>query len=127
MRNEPATPVAATLPATGGSSARARQVVREAAAAWGLGEELVEDAELVVTELVSNGVDHATGPLELTVARTEAGLRIEVADRSPELPKPQPVQVESVRGRGLVIVAALSRAWGATPTDTGKSVWAELS
>ncbi|MEV0681437.1 ATP-binding protein [Actinosynnema sp. NPDC050436] len=127
MRNEPATPVAVTLPATAGASAQARRIVGEAVAAWGVSPDVAEDAALVVTELVSNAVDHASGPVELTVGRTEAGLRIEVADQSPAMPDPRPVQVDSARGRGLIIVAALSREWGTSPTAGGKVVWAELA
>ncbi|KOX20650.1 serine/threonine protein kinase [Saccharothrix sp. NRRL B-16348] len=114
------------MPASAGSSARARQVVGDAAAAWGLSDDAADDAALVVTELVSNAVDHATGPVGLTVSRTESGLRIEVADQSSALPQPRPVRVDSARGRGLIIVAALSRSWGTEPTADGKVVWAEL-
>ncbi|MFE2755152.1 ATP-binding protein [Actinosynnema sp. NPDC059335] len=126
MRNEPAAPVAVTLPASAGASAQARQVLGEAGASWGLSEDTIDDANLVVTELVSNAVDHASGPVGLTLSRTETGLRIEVADQSATPPQPRPVQVDSARGRGLIIVAALSRAWGSDPTPDGKVVWAEL-
>lgn len=126
VRNEPAAPVAVTLPASAGSSARARRVVGDAASAWGLSADVADDAALVVTELVSNAVDHATGPVGLTVTRTTSGMRIDVSDRSSSLPQPRPVQVDSARGRGLIIVAALSRSWGAEPTSDGKVVWAEL-
>ncbi|MFI9009077.1 ATP-binding protein [Actinosynnema sp. NPDC053489] len=126
MRNEPAAPVAVTLPASAGSSAQARQALSDVATAWGLSADVADDAALVVTELVSNAVDHATGPIGLTLARTESGLRIEVADQSPARPEPRPVRVDSARGRGLIIVAALSRAWGTEPTADGKVVWAEL-
>ncbi|MFI9818609.1 ATP-binding protein [Saccharothrix variisporea] len=127
MRNEPATPVAVTLPATAGASAQARRIVGEAVAAWGVAPDVAEDAALVVTEMVSNAVDHAAGPVELSVSRTRnGGVRIEVSDSSPTQPSPRPIEVDSARGRGLIIIAALSREWGTTPTATGKTVWAEL-
>lgn len=126
MRNEPAAPVAVTLPAEGGSSARARRVVEEAARTWDLSADLTDDAALVVTELVSNGVDHASGPLGLTLSRTAAGMRIEVSDTSPVMPRLRPAQVDSARGRGLLIIAALGTSWGAHPTPGGKVVWVEL-
>ncbi|XVS67102.1 ATP-binding protein [Actinosynnema sp. CA-299493] len=126
MRNEPAAPVAVTLPASAGASSQARQVVGDVAVAWGLSDDAADDAALVVTELVSNAVDHAMGPVGLTVSRTDSGLRIEVADESSALPQQRPVQVDSARGRGLIIVAALSRSWGTDPTADGKVVWAEL-
>lgn len=126
VRNEPATPVAVTLPATAGASAQARRIVGEAVAAWGVAPDVAEDAALVVTEMVSNAVDHAAGPVELSVSRTETGVRIEVSDSSPTRPTPRPIEVDSARGRGLIIIAALSREWGTSPTATGKTVWAEL-
>ncbi|MCP2098647.1 MULTISPECIES: ATP-binding protein [Actinosynnema] len=127
MRNEPVVPVAVTLPAESGSSARARRVVGESARTWGLSDDLQDDAALVVTELVSNGVDHASGPLTLTLTRTASGLRIAVADTSRKLPEPRPVEVGSARGRGLIIVRELSSAWGTDLTSSGKVVWAELA
>ncbi|GLZ33824.1 hypothetical protein Lesp02_60120 [Lentzea sp. NBRC 105346] len=116
-----------TLAAEGGSCARARQLVREAAASWNLTEDLADDAQLVVTELVSNGIDHAEGPLELTVKRTTGGMFIEVSDRSTVLPQLRPVDPTSARGRGMQLVNALSERWGAEPNSVGKAVWAELN
>ncbi|MCS7484795.1 ATP-binding protein [Umezawaea endophytica] len=126
MLNEPATPVAVVLPAESGSCSRARRLVDEAVTSWGLPEEFADDAALVVTELVSNGADHAEGPLRLTVNRTEGGVRIEVHDRSSALPVVRPVSPESPRGRGMIIVNALSDSWGVEPDADGKTVWAEL-
>jgi len=127
MLNEPATPVAVVLPAEPGSCSRARRLIDDAVTTWGLPEEFADDAALVVTELVSNGADHATGPLRLTVSRTENGMRIEVHDRSSALPVVRPVRPESPRGRGMIIVKALSADWGVEPDDEGKTVWAELA
>jgi anti-sigma regulatory factor (Ser/Thr protein kinase) len=124
--NEPATPVAVVLPAEPGSCSRARRLVDEAITTWGLPEEFADDAALVVTELVSNGADHAEGPLRIRVNRTENGVRIEVHDRSSALPVLRPVSPESPRGRGMIIVNALSAEWGTEPDDEGKTVWAEL-
>ncbi|MFD9733545.1 ATP-binding protein [Umezawaea sp. NPDC059074] len=126
MLNEPATPVAVVLPAESGSCSRARRLVDEAVTNWGLPEEFADDAALVVTELVSNGADHAEGPLRLTVTRTENGVRIEVHDRSGAMPVVRPVSPESPRGRGMIIVNALSAEWGVAPDADGKTVWAEL-
>jgi anti-sigma regulatory factor (Ser/Thr protein kinase) len=125
--NEPATPVAVVLPAESGSCSRARRLVDEAVTSWGLPEEFADDAALVVTELVSNGADHAEGPLRLTVSRTEGGVRIEVHDRSSARPVVRPVSPESPRGRGMIIVNALSESWGVEPDAEGKTVWAELA
>lgn len=127
MHNELTAPVAVVLPAKSSSCAQARRVVDEAVSTWGLPDELGEDAALVVTELVSNGADHAKGPLRLTVSRTPVGILVEVFDRSSALPTLRPVEPDSARGRGLIIVNALSARWGVTPSDDGKTVWAELA
>lgn len=127
MLNEPATPVAVVLPAESGSCSRARRIVDDAVTAWGLPEEFADDAALVVTELVSNGADHASGPLRLSVSRTENGVLISVHDRSSALPVVRPVSPESPRGRGMIIVNALSARWGVEPDSLGKTVWAELA
>jgi hypothetical protein len=64
----------------------ARQAVRDAVRAWGL-DHLLDDAELVVSELVTNAVAHAGPPIVLRLARAGAVLTIEVSDGSPEPPR----------------------------------------
>jgi anti-sigma regulatory factor (Ser/Thr protein kinase) len=127
VHNDLTAPVAVVLPAKPSSCSQARRLVEEAVTTWRLPDELGDDAALVVTELVSNGADHAKGPLRLTVSRTETGVLIEVFDRSAELPTLRPVEPDSARGRGMIIVNALSSRWGVTPSDDGKTVWAELT
>ncbi|MCX2949349.1 ATP-binding protein [Lentzea sp. NEAU-D7] len=126
MLNDPLAEVRVTLTAEGGSCARARQVVREAAASWELSEDLSDDAQLVVTELVSNGIDHGEGPITLTVSRKAGGMLVEVRDESPKLPELRPVDPSSPRGRGMQLVQALSVEWGTRPQNGGKVVWAQL-
>jgi anti-sigma regulatory factor (Ser/Thr protein kinase) len=124
--NDPLAEVRVTLSAEGGSCSRARQVVRDAAATWGLSEDLADDAQLVVTELVSNGIDHGEGLITLTVSRKADGMLVEVHDESPKQPQVRPVDPSSARGRGMQLVQALSVRWGTTPGVSGKVVWAEL-
>jgi anti-sigma regulatory factor (Ser/Thr protein kinase) len=124
--NDPLAEVRVTLTAEGGSCARARQVVRDAAASWGLSEDLADDAQLVVTELVSNGLDHGEGLITLTVSRRAGGMLVEVHDESSKQPLVRPVDPSSARGRGMQLVQALSERWGTTPEVRGKVVWAEL-
>ncbi|MFD9706237.1 ATP-binding protein [Lentzea sp. NPDC059081] len=124
--NDPLAEVRVTLTAEGGSCARARQVVRGAAASWGLSEDLADDAQLVVTELVSNGIDHGEGLITLTVRRAAGGMLLEVHDESPKQPVLRPVDPGSARGRGMQLVQALSVGWGTKPDDDGKVVWAQL-
>ncbi len=124
--NDPLAEVRVTLTAEGGSCARARQVVRDAAASWGLSEDLADDAQLVVTELVSNGIDHGEGTITLAVTRKAGGMLVEVRDESPKQPVLRPVDPGSARGRGMQLVKALSANWGTTPDGGGKVVWAQL-
>jgi anti-sigma regulatory factor (Ser/Thr protein kinase) len=93
---------------------------------WGL-PELREDAQLIVSELVTNAVEHAPGsdPLQLEIARHGNGVRISLADSSED----QPVVVvphDRPRGRGMLLIQALAHAWGAEPRPGGKREWVDL-
>jgi len=93
---------------------------------WGLGT-LIPAASLVVSELVTNSTFGAGTDIALSVAWSRGALRLTVRDRSPELPR-QRYSPLDVRGRGLFVVAGLSRAVGVLPTsDGGKVVWAVLN
>ncbi len=104
----------------------ARTVVRGLLEQWSLGD-LVDDAALVVTELVGNAVAHAGSPCQLAIARSATGVRIAVQDQGEGTPEPQPQDPDSEHGRGLLIIAALSTAWGIDEAPGGKTVWVELS
>lgn len=88
-----------------------------------------EMAELVVSELVGNAVEHGGGGTEIALTLVRDTLRVDVIDSNAEQPvmlSPEPVEA---RHRGLLIVAALSTRWGteALPDGRpGKTVWAEL-
>ena len=105
----------------------ARDFVARALLGWGLGS-LVPAASLVVSELVTNSTIHAGTDLELSVAWNLGLLRLTVRDNSPDLPRLRHPQLSDVHGRGLSVVAALSRAFGVLPTaEGGKVVWAVLN
>jgi len=93
---------------------------------WGLTGEAHEDVLLVVTELLSNAVDHGRGPVRLTVELRGGSVRVEVHDTAPDAPRPQPLDPYAVRGRGLQMVEALSSRWGWTDGPAGKIVWADV-
>jgi anti-sigma regulatory factor (Ser/Thr protein kinase) len=91
----------------------------------------VTDAALVISELLSNALQHA-GPLPSSGIRVSWDLdadsvRISVSDGGgstrPELGQPTPT---TTGGRGLRIVARLSRRWGTLCDDNGTTVWAEV-
>ncbi|MGW4896212.1 SpoIIE family protein phosphatase [Kitasatospora sp. NPDC004240] len=102
---------------------RARRLAAHTLRRWGL-EHLSEATELMVSELVTNAVQHANRPITLSLVRTTR-LRCEVGDDSPLLPRPRRTGPEDERGRGLQIVARCADRWGATRLGTGKVVWFE--
>lgn len=93
---------------------------------WGC-DGLVDDAQLVVTELVTNSMLHAETACRVSIELSTEALRIEVTDRDPSPPEPQPFDREREGGRGLLIVSSLASAWGIDRRDDGKTVWAELA
>ena len=114
------------LPDTMLAVREARHVVRDLLRQWSLFE-LTDDAALVVSELVANAIEHAESECQLAVTRVDEGVRIEVRDSGEGTPEPRPVSVTAEDGRGLLIIAALSSAWGIDDADHGKTVWVELT
>ncbi len=94
-------------------------------------EDLVECAELGVSELVANAVLHATAPYKVRVRGTATHPRIEVVDGSTSPPEPpvppagDDLDLLLTFGRGLAMVAQCAVAWGATIESDGKIVWFE--
>jgi hypothetical protein len=90
----------------------------------------VDDALMVVSELVGNAVRHGAPPIMLRLTVTRRSLLVSVSDASPRLPRPRRVDgVDGLAdtGRGLAIVAALSKGWAARPLPgDGKVVFARL-
>jgi anti-sigma regulatory factor (Ser/Thr protein kinase) len=93
---------------------------------WDLTGEAVEPTLLVVTELLSNAIDHARAPIQLAVSRTGESVRVELRDSVTEPPRLQPHDPWAKRGRGLQVVEALSLRWGWTDEPAGKTVWADV-
>jgi anti-sigma regulatory factor (Ser/Thr protein kinase) len=92
----------------------------------GFPEETLAVAEMLVSELVTNAVQHARSFLVLHINRTWPGLTVLVEDTSTAPPKLQPDSVDAEGGRGLVLVDTLAADWGWERTSTGKLVWFEL-
>ena len=114
------------LPAAVGSPALARSSLRVLLQAWGVPPPVVDDALLIVTELVTNSVMHAGTPARLDATRTATDLRFGVSDSNATTPAARVAATESEGGRGLALVDALASAWGSLTTSDGKTVWAEL-
>ena len=99
----------------------ARRITRTALAAWGA-PELVDSAEMVVSELVTNALRYGSGPVDLTLALTDRTLRIAVADEGTSLPAPRDAASDAQGGRGLQIVELLADSWEVVVRLTGKTV-----
>lgn len=90
----------------------------------------LDDARLLVTELVSNAVLHGTGPVGLVLSRASKRLRVSVEDESPSLPVVGRLPTNGVSGRGMHLVARLATGWGVSPRADGrpgKRVWFEVT
>lgn len=111
------------LPSEPASIGRARHAVARTCAAWGLGSAV--SAELVVSELVANGVVHGWGHIALRLFDTPDGLRIEVEDSNPAPPVSTDGHANRVGGFGIQIVERLAE-WGWRPSPSGKIVWAVM-
>jgi hypothetical protein len=102
-----------------------REFVTRTLLDWGLGR-LIRFASLVVSELVASSTIHAGTNVELSVTWDRGALRLTVRDHGPALPDQRPSGLD-LHGRGLAVVAGLSRTFGVLPTaDGGKVVWAVL-
>jgi anti-sigma regulatory factor (Ser/Thr protein kinase) len=117
------------FPETTASVPGARQFVAESLSA--LDPEVGEMAALLVSELATNAVVHATSDFAVTVLYpTRTGrVRVEVVDGVPGEPMPLRPPPTSLHGRGLLLVASLADEWGVEETDTevGKTIWFELA
>ncbi len=118
---------------TKGVVSRCRDFTAEALTDWGWtpadGERraLSEDVLLLVSEMVTNACLHAGGPTELVLHHSGERLRMEVADTSPEPPRPRSREVSLPGGHGLVVLERLSQSWGWAPRGDGKIVWVEVT
>ncbi|WP_327427911.1 ATP-binding protein [Streptomyces sp. NBC_01236] len=117
------------LAAHPGSVAQARRLAHARLSGWAVCEDTCDTAALVISELVTNAIVHAAGERVLCELHDASDVvRIAVRDEgcAPGEPHPSPQRPEEEHGRGLLLVAAVSRAWGAQDTGPGLLVWAEL-
>lgn len=108
------------------SAAAARRFVRDVLNRWRANER-EETALLCTDELVTNAIVHVCSDIEVVVLLLDAGIRVEVHDRSTRPPLRRVVATDAEDGRGLELVEALSSRWGVDPAHRGKSVWFELA
>ena len=115
--------------------AESARIVRETLGSWLLGHgvtaEMVEDARLVVTELIGNSVRHARplgdGGLEVTWGRSKVWFLLAVCDGGgPTVPRLREPGAEDLGGRGLAIVDALASRWSVEQDAARTHVWVRM-
>jgi anti-sigma regulatory factor (Ser/Thr protein kinase) len=96
-------------------------------------DEYADDAAIITSELVTNAIQHVRSDGKETVGVTLARTRnpeavtVVVSDSSPDGPAMREISADSVQGRGLQIVEALSAHWGWHPEGGGKAIFAILA
>lgn len=117
-----------TVEATETAVHSARHRVSAAIRWWGVpvDEELCFNLELVTSELLTNGLLHARGPMTAEVALVYDLIIVSVLDRSPKLPQPRSAQADDECGRGLALIEELCLIQGSETAPGGKRCWAVL-
>ena len=103
------------------SAVQLRRLLRELLDCWKLPDDVIDDAILITTALVTNAIVHAGTPFDVVVELRGPMLRVAVADSCTRLP-----QRGAEGGRGLRIVTRTALRWGWREYDTGKTVWADV-
>ncbi|MGW1767582.1 ATP-binding protein [Streptomyces sp. NPDC002073] len=104
-----------------------RRALRDLLRHWGRPDSAAV-AELLTTELVTNALVHTDQGAEVTASLAACRLRVEVRDFTSRHPRPYvPTADDGTHGRGLLLVQALSDAWGVVSAHgAGKVVWFEI-
>jgi anti-sigma regulatory factor (Ser/Thr protein kinase) len=109
-----------------GAAWHARNVVTDACLRWDL-PDLVGSAALIISELVSNVVDHARTVMTIEVAHRDSHLYLAVHDGASAPPVVRELAGDALHGRGLMLVAATATTWGYDYREHGKTVWATVA
>ncbi|MFD8813225.1 SpoIIE family protein phosphatase [Streptomyces sp. NPDC059627] len=112
-----------TVPSDPSAVAGVRAAATDLLHDWGLEEEAFT-LELILSELVTNAIRHATGPVGVRLIR-DRSLICEVSDGSSVSPHLRRATTMDEGGRGLFLVAQFADRWGTRYTDDGKVIWTE--
>lgn len=107
-----------TAPAT------ARSLVRDHLAADD--RDVVDVAELLVSDLVANAISHAASSPRVDIHLRLDAIRVDVYDSDPTPPRRREPDVSGPGGRGLLLLDALATRWSSEPHGNGRLVWFEL-
>jgi hypothetical protein len=108
------------------SVSRVRHAAHHLLVRWRLPEDVIDDAVLVITELLNNVVEHARTPFQVVVELRVHGLYLAVQDEAVGRAPMGTGCAVSGYVSGLRVVNAVALRWGWTQHDKGKIVWAEL-
>ena len=119
------------VPSTMSSAVDARRALVSELRAVGVDPVLVDECEIVISELVTNAVRHAKpladGKIHVSWSVRAGVVEIDVTDGGGSTsPRPAPRSVWSAGGRGLRIVGSLAHEWGVRENKTGSTVWASM-
>jgi anti-sigma regulatory factor (Ser/Thr protein kinase) len=97
---------------------------------WDIAPENAYAAQVAVSEIVTNVVSHAPGvpgsTVTVSVLRAGDVISVQVHDSSPDAPVLRSAGEDDESGRGLMLVDAMTDAWGYRCTPSGKVVWFDL-
>lgn len=110
------------LPVSREAPAQARAFLRASTCAQH-NSHVVDDAVLLVSELVTNSVLHGGPPVVVAVDCDGEALQVRVRDGSPALPVPREAALTAENGRGMALLRDISADWGVDPEPDGKHVW----
>ncbi|WP_053640428.1 MULTISPECIES: ATP-binding protein [unclassified Streptomyces] len=125
-----------SFPAEANAVRTARHAVRETLRSWELDGPLGDVTVLLVSELVTNSLRYASGPIGVRLVRVHPdgadpsrppALLVEVSDPLPDPPTAKVPGPDDEGGRGLGLVACAARRWGIRMGGVGKTVWFELA
>lgn len=123
---------AVLLPHAPSSVAIARQYLTAELVATGVRESVIDDVNLIISELLSNAMRHgrplASGEVRLTWTTNDDAIEVSVSDGGARTePRRGHPTLSSLGGRGLGIVETLAECWGVHRDEDGTTVWAVLS
>lgn len=105
----------------------ARRWLRRQLGHWEL-DDMIDDLQLVLSELVTNAVLHARSAVDVVLSVGEGTIELAVADTDARVPTPLLAERMSEEGgRGLALVNAISDEWGVTHRGAGKQIWVRLA
>jgi signal transduction histidine kinase len=108
------------------SAKEARNDLRTVLTGWDMAD-LYDDASVILVELITNAIrSNDAIDVEVYPSDDSSSLHVEVHDTCREIPEQQYPGADEESGRGLLLIAALAKEWGWTPTPGGKVVHAVL-